>query len=75
MSIQTKTDSSFEQQVSAALTRSAQLAREDTIKHGTSIVVEIDGNKSKTCKGDVVTRLMDRQEIAEHITLPRLLKT
>lgn len=43
MSIPTKTGPSFEQQVSEALTRSAQLAREEAIKHGTSIVVEVDG--------------------------------
>lgn len=32
-----------EQEISAALLRSAQLAREEAIKHGTGIAVWIDG--------------------------------
>jgi hypothetical protein len=43
MSAQTNSFISLEQEITAALHRSAQLAREDAIKHGTGIVVQIDG--------------------------------
>lgn len=43
MSAQTNSFISLEQEIIAALHRSAQLAREDAIKHGTGIVVQIDG--------------------------------
>lgn len=33
---------SFEEQVSAALLRSAQLAREEAIRHGTGLVIMVD---------------------------------
>lgn len=33
----------FERKITEALHRSAQLAREDAIRHGTGIVVEMDG--------------------------------
>lgn len=33
---------SFEEQVSAALLQSAQLAREEAIRHGTGLVVMVD---------------------------------
>lgn len=43
MSTQTNSPRFLEQDITAALHRSAQLAREDAIKHGTGIVVSIDG--------------------------------
>ncbi|WP_185265841.1 hypothetical protein [Halopseudomonas xiamenensis] len=43
MSAQRENATTFEQEISAALLRSAQLAREEAIKHGTGIVVQIDG--------------------------------
>lgn len=42
MSIE-KNTTSFEQQVSAALLQSAQLARKEGIKTGTGIVIMVDG--------------------------------
>lgn len=43
MSIPTDLQSDFAKEISEALTRSAQLAREDAIKHGTSLVFWKDG--------------------------------
>tara|TARA_R110001606_G_scaffold399223_1_gene582513 strand:- start:8525 stop:8710 length:186 start_codon:yes stop_codon:yes gene_type:complete len=43
MSVQTNNFGSLEQEITAALHRSAQLAREEAIKYGTGIVVQIDG--------------------------------
>lgn len=43
MSTLAESTMTFEQRISDALLRSAQLAREDAIKHGTGIVVEKDG--------------------------------
>lgn len=43
MSVPTESLSDFAKEISEALTRSAQLAREDAIKHGTSLVFWKDG--------------------------------
>jgi hypothetical protein len=43
MSTNSNNISFSEQEITAALHRSAQLAREDGIKHGTGIIVSIDG--------------------------------
>lgn len=43
MSVQPKSSRFLEQEITAALHRSAQLAREEAIHHGTGIVVSRDG--------------------------------
>lgn len=43
MSIKSQSLYEFERQITEALHRSAQLARADAIKHGTGIVIEMDG--------------------------------
>ncbi|MBS7351053.1 MAG: hypothetical protein KIG95_13045 [Comamonas sp.] len=43
MSTQTNSPKFLEQDITAALYRSAQLAREEAIRYGTGIVVNIDG--------------------------------
>lgn len=43
MNTQINNPKSLEQEITAALRRSAQMARNEAIKHGTGIVVQIDG--------------------------------
>lgn len=43
MSIQRKNIADLEKEITQALIRSAQLAREDAIKHDTSIVIMVEG--------------------------------
>lgn len=47
MNVQINHTKTLEQEITAALHRSAQMARKEAIKHGTGIVVQLDGKMVK----------------------------
>ncbi|MCK9522271.1 MAG: hypothetical protein M0R76_04395 [Proteobacteria bacterium] len=64
MSAHSNKTASFEQQVSDALRRSAQLAREEGIKYGTGIVVQIDGKMVKISAEELKQQAEQKQKEA-----------
>ncbi|CAM5184744.1 hypothetical protein OURE66S_02821 [Oligella ureolytica] len=69
MSIHTKSLEEFAQQMTEALTRSAQLAREDAIKHGTSLVFWKDGKivnvTAEELKAQAAEKAKNQEEIKQ----------
>ena len=55
-----------EQTITAALRRSAELAREDAIKYGTGIVVSIDGKVTEITADELKQEAQNKASALQH---------